>query len=398
MTLRFLTAGESHGPELVAIVEGLPAGVEISAAAIDHDLARRQLGYGRGARSTRIERDRVSVVSGVADGRSTGAPIALRIQNADHANQPLKPRPMRTPRPGHADLAGSIKYGLTDFRQVRERASARETAARVAVGAVARQLLLAFDVRVTSFVVAVGSVRVALASDGLERLGLTPADELIALGRDAEGDPMRCPDHQASIMMQAEVDSARRAGQTLGGVLCVAACGVPAGLGSYVQWDRRLDGLLAQAMCSIPGIKGMAIGPAFDVARMRGGEAHDAILPGETGGLARGSNLAGGVEGGVTNGEPVVVLAAMKPLSSTRAPALSVDLDSGSPADPPYVRSDVCSVPAAAVVGEAMVAWVLGTALLDRFGADRLDTILASYRALRDQRDAPVADPAGELS
>jgi chorismate synthase len=377
MSLRLLTAGESHGPELVVVVDGLPAGLSIDRESMDRDLARRQGGYGRGARSSRIERDRANVVSGVAAGHTTGAPVAVRIENRDHANQPASARPIRVPRPGHADLVGGLKYGLWDLRDVRERASARETAARVAAGALARQLLEHVGASVVSFVLSIGSCE---ATPELGRdfrpgwLGSLGRDQLASIAAAAEDDPVRCPAPAASAEMCRLIDDARARGDTVGGVFCVAALGVPPGLGSYVQWDRRLDGLLAQAVCSIQGVKGVQIGPAFDVARMDGSRVQDPItLAG--GDLQRSSNFAGGLEGGVTNGEPVVLVAAMKPLSSTRAPAESVHLDGGAASDPPYVRSDVCSVPAAAVVGEAMVAWVLADALLERFGSDRLDVI-----------------------
>jgi len=389
--LRFLTAGESHGPELVTIVEGLPAGVPISVEALDRDLVRRQGGYGRGARSTKIERDSAQVVSGLAAGRTTGAPLALRILNRDFANQPAAPRPLSTPRPGHADLAGRRKYGLRDFRIVRERASARETAARVAAGAVARALLAPFDVWIGSVVTAVGDVRAIEAAIGGRSVRLDELDAATLRRRceAAEDDPLRCPDPAASALMSAAVDEARAKGETLGGIFWVVATGVPAGLGSYVHWDRKLDGRLAQALCSIHAVKGAEIGPAFDLAGVPGSAAQDTI-EWRDGRITRPSNHAGGLEAGVTNGEPVLVRAAMRPLSSIRSPIASVDFETGEPADPPYVRTDVCAVPAAAVVGEAMVAWVLAVALLERFGADRLDAMLAAYAAVREA-DLPAA-------
>jgi chorismate synthase len=375
--LRFLTAGESHGPELVVVVEGLPAGLAVDPVSVDRFLTRRQGGYGRGARSTKIERDHAEVVSGLAEGRTTGAPVAIRIVNRDFANQPKEQPPLTAPRPGHADLAGGIKYGLRDFRQVRERASARETAARVAAGGLAVHLLEAFGGRVRSFVVEVGPV---LAD-------VPPLDELDAAALDgladtAEDDPVRCPDPQASAAMRAAIDRAREEGETLGGTFCVFAAGVPAGLGSYAQWDRRLDGRLAQAVASIPAVKAVEIGPAFDVARRRGTEAQDPVES-RGGDLVRTANRAGGLEGGVTNGEPVVIRAAMKPLSSVRAPVASVDVRTGEAANPPHVRSDVAALAPAAVVAEAMVAWVLADALCERFGQDRLDAMQAACRAVR---------------
>jgi chorismate synthase len=376
--LRFLTAGESHGPELLVIVEGMPAGVEIDPEAIDRDLTRRQGGYGRGARSTKIERDHAEITGGVAGGRTTGAPIGMRIENKDFANQPKDPKPLTAPRPGHADLAGAIKYGHEDFRIVRERASARETAARVAAGAVAKSLLRAFDTRTGSFAVATGDVTADLPN--VDELDAAALERLAAL---AEDDPMRCPDPDASKRMQRAVDEAREAGETLGGILCAFAVGVPAGLGSYVHWDRKLDGRLAQAICSIHAVKGVEVGPAFDLSRRPGTEAQDPIVA-QGGAVTRTANRSGGLEAGVTNGMPVVVRAAMKPLSSVRAEIPSVDFETGDATNPPHVRSDVTAVPAAAVVAEAMVAWVLADALCERFGQDRVDTMLAARDTVSD--------------
>ena len=374
--LRFLTAGESHGPELVVIVEGLPAGVEVDGGAIDADLVRRQGGYGRGARSTKVERDHAEIVSGVSEGRSTGAPVAMRIVNRDFANQPPNPTPLTAPRPGHADLAGSIKYGHRDFRVIRERASARETAARVAAGALAKSLLRPFGTRVGSFVLRTGSV--AAEVPPIDELDAAALERLAAL---AEDDEMRCPDPKASAAMHAAVDTAREAGETLGGVICAFAVDAPAGLGSFVHWDRKLDGRLAQAVASIHAVKGVEIGPAFSIAGRPGTQAQDPIVSsGED--VTRTTNRAGGVEAGVTNGMPVVVRAAMKPLSSVRAEIPSVDFESGAAVNPPHVRSDVTAVPAAAVVAEAMVAWVLADAACERFGQDRLDAMLAAYQAV----------------
>jgi chorismate synthase len=383
--LRFLTAGESHGPELLVIVEGLPAGVELDPEAVDRDLVRRQGGYGRGARSTKIERDHAEIVSGVAHGRTTGAPIGMRIENRDFANQPADPKPLTAPRPGHADLAGAIKYGHEDFRIVRERASARETAARVAAGATAKALLGAFGIRVGSFVTNTGGIAADLPSaDELD------ADALERLAALAEDDPMRCPDPEASERMRAAVDEAREAGETLGGVVCAFAVGVPPGLGSHVHWDRKLDGRLAQAVASIHAIKGVEIGQAFELAARRGTDAQDPIVS-KGKGLTRTANRAGGLEAGITNGMPVVIRAAMKPLSSVRAEIPSVDFTTGEPANPGHVRSDVTAVPAAAVVAEAMVAWVLADALCERFGQDRVDAMLAARRAVAEDERGPVS-------
>jgi chorismate synthase len=388
--LRFLTAGESHGPELVLIVEGMPAGVEIRQEPLDRDLARRQGGYGRGARSTKIERDHGEIVSGLAAGRATGAPIAIRILNRDFANQPAEPSPLTAPRPGHADLAGRAKYGLDDFRTIRERASARETAARVAAGALARQLLEPFGIWVGSFVSAIGPVDVDESEPPLDELD---ERELRSIAAAAEDDPVRCPDQDASARMRAVIDGAKADGETLGGTFWVVATGLPMGLGSYVHWDRKLDGRLAQALCSIHGVKGVEIGPAFDLARMPGSEAQDAVVW-RGGRISRASNHAGGLEAGVTNGLPLLIRAAMKPLSSVRKAVSSVDFATGQSVDPPYVRSDVCAVPAAAVVGEAMVAWVVAEALTERFGSDRLDSMLAAWESIRLGEPTPPAEPS----
>ncbi|HJP64715.1 MAG TPA: chorismate synthase [Actinomycetota bacterium] len=374
MSLRFLTAGESHGPELLIIVEGMPAGVTVDGERIDRELVRRQGGYGRGARSTKIERDHAEIVAGVAAGHTTGAPIGMRIVNRDFANQPADPEPLTAPRPGHADLAGGWKYGQTDFRVVRERASARETAARVAAGALARSLAEPFGIRLGSFVTQVGDVAIDPDLPGLDD------DALHALAQAAEDDPLRCPEPAVSERMRQAVDRAKSAGETLGGTVVVFATGAPIGLGSHVHWDRKLDGRLAQAMASIHAVKGVEIGPAFRLAGVHGTQAQDAVVAGPER-LGRRSNHAGGLEGGITNGMPIILRAAMKPLSSVRTQLESVDVTTGEAVDPPYVRSDVTAVPAAAVVGEAMVAWVLTEALVDRFGGDRLDLMLAACRA-----------------
>ncbi len=385
--LRFLTAGESHGPELVVIVEGMPAGVPVDGEAIDRELVRRQGGYGRGARSTKIERDHAEIVSGVARGRTTGAPIAMRIVNRDFANQPADPAPLTAPRPGHADLAGGTKYGLEDFRLVRERASARETAARVAAGAVARGLLAAFGTNLGSYVTSIGDVTATLPAP--EDLA---GSDLRRLADEAEDDAVRCPDPVASTAMQAAIDVARHDGETLGGVFVAFATGVPVGLGSHVHWDRKLDGRLAGAVCSIPAVKGVELGPAFDLAARPGSRAQDPLFL-RDGTVVRDSNHAGGLEAGITNGEPVLVRGAMKPLSSVRSAIASVDFATGAAADPPYVRSDVTAVPAAAVVAEAMVAWVLAEALVERFGGDRLELMLAARDAA--DRTGPMPPPDG---
>ncbi len=363
--LRFLTAGESHGPCLTAIVEGFPAGVEVDMEAINRDLARRQLGYGRSARM-KIESDHAEVLGGVIAGRTTGAPIALRIRNQDWPNWRERwiagdlPQ-LTVPRPGHADYAGMIKYSLGDARPVLERASARETAARVVVGALARQLLAPFDIAVGSYVVEIGDVVASVP----ER----PPQELWAL---AEASDVRCPDERATRRMREAIDAARDAGDSLGGVFVVVAVGTPVGLGSHVHWDRRLDARLAAAVMSVPAVKGVEIGPAFANARLPGTQVHDELQLGAGGAISRTTNRAGGIEGGMTSGAPVIVRAAMKPIPTTMKPLRSVDVATRQAAATEYQRSDVCAVPAAAVVAEAMVAWVLADALVEKLGGDSL--------------------------
>lgn len=372
--LRFLTAGESHGPCLTAILEGMPAGLHIDLDAVNRDLRRRQGGYGRGGRM-KIERDRVEILGGVLYGRTTGAPIAMRIENKDWANWRGRweagdlPR-ITVPRPGHADYAGMVKYGLDDARPISERASARETAARVAVGALARQLLAEFNVAVGSFVIAIGGVRADIKALSHEELWFL-----------AEGSDLRCTDDQAAERMRRRIDEAHESGDSLGGVFHVTATGLPAGLGSHVQWDRRLDAQLVAAVMSIPAVKGVEIGPAFENAALPGTQVHDEIHPDGCGGVTRKTNRAGGFEGGITNGMPIVVHAAMKPIPTTVSPLRSIDLETGERAETEYQRSDVCAVPAASVVGEAMVAWTLADALVDKLGGDSLQEMKQRYAA-----------------
>ena len=364
--LRFLTAGESHGPCLIAIVEGLPAGLEVDMEAIDRNLARRQTGYGRGGRM-KIEQDRVEILSGVFAGKTTGAPVALRIENRDWVNWRERfaagdlPR-LTVPRPGHADYAGMIKYGSTDARPVLERASARETAVRVAVGALAKLLLAAFDIAIGSYVTEIGGVSATIPDLRVEELWAR-----------AETSDLRCPDEKATERMRAAIDNACEAGDSLGGLFVVSATGLPIGLGSYAHWDRRLDALLAAAMISIPAVKGVEIGAAFDNARRCGTQIHDELYSDGAGKVRRLTNRAGGIEGGMSNGAPLVVRAAMKPIPTTVTPLRSVDLTIGEAATTDYQRSDICAVPAAAVVGEAMVAWVIADALLEKFGGDSIE-------------------------
>ncbi len=373
--LHLITAGESHGPCLSAIVEGLPAGLGVDIEAIDRDLHRRQGGYGRGGRQ-RIEQDHVQILGGVIGGVTTGAPVALRIDNRDWDNWRERWEagdlpPLTVPRPGHADYAGMVKYGLRDARPVLERASARETAARVAAGALARLLLSELGIAVGSYVSEIGGT-IAQVPD-------LPYAELWQL---AEGSDVRCPDAAAAEQIRATIDAARARGDSLGGVFCVGATGVPVGLGSHVHWERRLDARLAAALIGIQAIKGVEIGPAFENARLPGTQVHDPFLPADTQyavrdthHVARPSNRAGGIEGGMSNGMPIVLRAAMKPIPTTVTPQPSVDIATGEPAQTQYQRSDVCAVPAASIVGEAMVAWVLADALLEKTGGDSLDEI-----------------------
>ncbi|MGE3488599.1 MAG: chorismate synthase [Vicinamibacterales bacterium] len=385
--LRFLTAGESHGQGLVTILEGLPAGLTIDTDAMTVELRRRQGGYGRGRRMA-IESDRAEVLSGVRRGRTTGAPVALLVRNKDWENwqntmhvEPQAPAgatganraAVVRPRPGHADLAGALKYDHDDIRDVLERASARETAARVAAGAIARQLLAAIGCDLTSHITGIGPV---------VRPAGAPVSFEACLAMDLEA-PLRCTDPAIEQQMMAAIDSAKAAGDTLGGSFEVIARNVPVGLGSYVQWDRKLDGRLAQALMSIPAIKAVAVGDGVEGSRRPGSQVHDEIVVDQAaaaaGGpvIARPTNHAGGLEGGVTNGEELRVTAFMKPISTLMKPLRSVDLTSLEDAPAAIERSDVCAVPAAAVVAEAMVALVLADAVLDRFGGDSM-TDLAS--------------------
>ncbi|MFL5734077.1 MAG: chorismate synthase [Chloroflexia bacterium] len=371
MMHRFLTGGESHGPSLTVIVEGFPAGVPVPPEEVNRDLVRRQGGYGRSGRQ-RIEHDEAQFMGGVEKGISTGGPIVIQIANRDYANFIKKEHPPLTaPRPGHADLVGAIKYGYSDMRTALERSSARETAARTAAGAVGKQLLAQFGVRVGSLVTEIGG---AVARD----VDLSSPERLAEA---TEGSPVRCPDPEATEQMKALIDNARRTGDTLGGVFVVWATGLPVGLGSYVHWDRRLDGLLAQAVMSIQAIKGVEIGDAFENARRNGRDVHDQIYVGNSG-PERHTNRAGGLEGGVTNGQPLIVRAAMKPISTTINPLQTVDLATGEQTTTQYQRSDFCAVPAAGVVGEAMVAWVLAEALHEKLGGDSLDELRERFALL----------------
>jgi len=382
--LRFLTAGESHGEALVTVIDGVPAGLPLAESDINEDLARRQRGYGRGGRM-KIERDQVRILSGVRWGATLGSPITLQIANRDWENwkstmSVVPPEPgtaskqITRPRPGHADLAGAMKYGHRDIRNVLERSSARETTARVAVAGVAKRLLAEFGITILSHVTEIGGVRIAADLD--------LAWEEIR--RRAEASEVRCADPAAEAAIIAAIDAAKEKGDTLGGVFEVVALGCPVGLGSYVQWDRRLDGRLAQAFCSIQAIKGCELGLGFETARRPGSGVHDEILFDAESGVKRKTNNAGGLEGGVTNGQPVVVRAAMKPLSTLRTPLKSVDLATKEAVEAVVERSDVCAVPAAGIVGEAMMAIVLAEALLEKFGGDSLQEIRRNYDAYLD--------------
>jgi chorismate synthase len=379
MAIELTTAGESHGPGLTCIVEGLPAGLRLQREAIDRDLARRQLGHGRGGRM-KIESDQVQVTGGVRHGRTLGGPIALHVTNRDYANweQRMNPWPVaepieevHLPRPGHADLVGSWKYGLSDVRDVLERASARETAARVAGGAVAKQFLRELGVEIRSHVIQIAGVRAPVP----DRLTLEDFDEV-------DSSPVRCLDGQAARAMVAEIDRLRKANESLGGVFEVRAFGLVPGLGSHVSWRQRLDGRLAQAILSIQALKAVSIGDGFGVAGLPGSQAHDEIFHDPERGYYRLTNRAGGLEGGMTTGEQLIVCGAMKPLPTLTKPLRSVDTQTLAPAQALRERTDSCTVPAAGVVGEAMVALVLADAYREKFGGDHIDDVrgaLAAY-------------------
>lgn len=377
--IRFTTAGESHGPSLVAIVEGLPAGLSVTVEDVDRELARRMAGYGRGARM-KIECDRVEWLSGIRAGETIASPVAMRIVNRDWANwkdimapEPDPPgterrRQVKRPRPGHADLAGALKYDRTDARDILERASARETAARVAVGALCKRLLAEFGVSIGSHVVELGGV------------GSTSPDPLpTPLDVAADASPVRCLDPVTEAAMIQAIDAAKSVGDTLGGVAEVVATGLVPGLGSHVSWDRKLDGRLAGHLMSIPAVKGVEIGLGFEAARRSGSAVHDPIVAG----FARRSNRAGGLEGGMTTGEPLVCRVAMKPISTLMRPLETVHLESGAPAQAQSERSDVTAVPAMGVVAEALVAVVLAQAFQEKFGGDTI-------REMRTNHDAYV--------
>ena len=383
--LRFETAGESHGECLVATLTGLPAGITIAQDAIDHELWRRQQGFGRGGRM-KIETDRAHFVAGVRHGRTIGSPIALLIANADWKNwteslpveegDPAKHKAVSRPRPGHADLTGAIKYGFRDARYVLERASARETTARVAIGAVAKQFLANFGIQILSHVIAVGHERLSRTVEWPEIVELNRKPEVL----------LGCVDPEAEQRMKAVVDEAYRTGDTAGGIFEVVAHGLPPGLGSHITWDSRLDGRLAQAIVSIQAVKGVEVGWAEEGAQSFGSKVQDTIhYDREERRFFRGNNRAGGLEGGMTNGEDLRVRGFLKPISTLRRPLESVDLDTREPSKAAYERSDVCVVPAAGVIGEAMVAIVLAAAALEKFGGDSLCETKRNFDAYLEQ-------------
>lgn len=375
MPLRYLTAGESHGPELLAIIEGMPAGLRIDKEKLDHQMARRQQGYGAGPRM-KMESDKAEIMSGVLEGKTIGAPIAMRIINKNHSQwQGKETEPMTAPRPGHADLAGVVKYGYNDLRPSLERASARETAARVAVGAICQQFLSEFGIQVGGYVKSIGTVEAELSKEM----------SLVELAEVAEGNEVRCPDAESAQKMIDEIRATMLAKDTLGGVIETFAMGLPVGLGSHVQWDRRLEAKLAAAVMSVQAMKGVEIGSAFESARARGTQVQDQIhLEGEK--LVRKTNRAGGVEGGMTNGEPLIIRAAMKPIASTLTPQKTVDLVTGEETVTTYERSDFCPVPRAVPVLEAVVAFTLADALIEKLGGDSLAEMKPRFEALKQAK------------
>ncbi len=381
--LRFLSAGESHGPCLTAIVDGLPAGIPLRPEDINEQLARRQRGYGSGGRM-HIEQDEVTISAGWMAGKTTGGPLAMTVVNRDFATWRDKSiAPMTIPRPGHADLTGAIKYGYRDLRLSLERASARETVARVAAGAVCRQVLKAFSIEVGGYVAQIGDVKANLEIDVSDDVYRTRF-------RTALDNDVCCADPNAASAMRTAIAACRKSQDTLGGVFEVIALGLPPGLGSHTQWDRRLEARLAMAFLSIQAMKGIEFGPAFDNAGKVGSEVHDEIFKTPDGDLYRETNRAGGVEGGITTGAPLVARVAMKPISTTLNPRRSVNLANGQPEPTTYERSDFCAVPRAVPIGESMAALVLADALLEKLGGDSLDEMLRCFESLRRSRVSDV--------
>lgn len=381
--LRYLTAGESHGQALVVVLEGVPSGLEIKAQEINQQLARRQKGYGRGGRM-KIEQDQVEILTGVRGGKTLGSPIALKINNKDWSNWEKimdvaqddqgQTKVVHHPRPGHADLPGGIKYDHHDLRNILERASARETAARVTVGAITRKILAAFEVELVGHVINLGGVTVEV-----------PRPAVAEILRITEGNELRCLDPKAEKKMIARIDQAKKAGDSLGGVVEVIATGLPVGLGSHVQWDRKLDGRLAQALMSIQAFKGVEIGMGFEMANRLGSEVHDEIFYSQKKGFYRKSNNAGGLEGGMTNGEPLVIRAVMKPLSTLYRPLRSVNIMTKEPYEACVERTDITAVPAAAVIAENLTAYTLADAFLEKFGGDSMVELTRNYRGYLQQ-------------
>jgi len=371
--LRFLTAGESHGPSLTAILDGMPAGLSIHASIIDRELARRQKGYGSGGRM-KIEKDSVQILGGVMAGETTGAPVAMLVQNDDHVKWKGKPvDPMTAPRPGHADLTGAVKYGYKDLRPALERASARETTMRVAVGAVCKHFLAQFGIIVGGYVASIGEIQTDFVD--------MPYEERFIR---AEESDVRCPIEISADRMRAEIEKTIHGKNTLGGVLEIVALNMPVGLGSFMQWDKRLEARLAMAVMSVQAIKGVEVGDAFENSRLPGTRAHDAmVLDGQKSKVERLSNRAGGTEGGISNGQPIVVRAAMKPIATTLTSQQTVDLASGQESPTKYERSDFCPVPRAVPILEAMVAFVLADALIEKLGGDSMNEMKPRFETLR---------------
>lgn len=380
MSLRFFTAGESHGPALVAVLDGMVSGLTLEAKMIDQELVRRQKGFGSGGRM-KIETDMVSILGGVMGGQTTGGPIALLVENRDHVKWKGKPiPPLTSPRPGHADLTGAVKYGYRDFRLSLERSSARETTMRVAAGAVCKQFLRQFGIEVGGYVSSIGDISAEYEEMSYEeRFGL------------AEQNDVRCPDKDAAEKMRHQITNIMHQKDTLGGVLEIVILGLPIGLGSFSQWDKRLEARLGAAILSVQAIKGIEIGDAWENSKVPGTKAHDAILlDGED--LVRLTNRAGGIEGGISNGQPVVIRAAMKPIATTLTPQVTVDLAHGIQSPTKYERSDFCPVPRAVPILEAMAAYVIADALIEKLGGDSMDELLPRFEALRKAKllDLPV--------
>ena len=369
--LRYLTSGESHGKCMLTILDGMPAGLKVDAALVNNELCRRMSGYGRGGRM-KIERDAAEVLSGLRRSRTIGSPIAIVVRNVDHSIDKLPV--ILEPRPGHADLAGAMKYGFDDVRDVLERASARETVARVSAGAVCKILLAEFDIRITSHVTIIGNIESRKNNLGYK--------QIVTL---SEKSQVRCADAAASVLMRKEIDMAMREGDTLGGVFEIIVNGVPPGLGSYAQWDRRLDAKLARAVMSIQAIKGVSFGAGFGLAGMRGSAAHDEIFYSKDKGFFRKTNNAGGIEGGMTNGEDIRIHAAMKPIATLRKPLASVNIKTKRAFKAKVERSDVCAVPAAGVIGEAVVAVEIANAVIEKFGGDSVREMRRNFDGYMEQ-------------